>query len=148
MPGAFDEFYAFRGHLVDAVCRDLIGPVEVSNEEVIDDPPFTKYICGVLYPQASGNLDEEQDSDVSDDEDEGVYADPPVAMAHVRYPSSMGISFAVDPTATGALHVYIECARYRPVVPEGETDGAETERGRQKRDRQGKWKRECLSSLN
>jgi hypothetical protein len=129
MPGKFDEFYDFRDRLVSAVERDLVGPTDSDNREVIEDPPFTKYICGVLYPQTAATVDEDQDMDFQDDEDEGVYADPPVAMAHVRYPSSMGISFAVDPTIARVLLVHVTCARYTPIVAE-ESDGAEHNRKR------------------
>ena len=70
MSTRFDDFYVFRDRLVDAVRRDLVGPTDSSNEEVIKDPPFAKYICGVLYPQAATSLDEDQDIDIEDQEDD------------------------------------------------------------------------------
>jgi hypothetical protein len=141
MSGRFDDFYAFRARLVDAVRRDLVGPPDSSNEEVIEDPPFAKYICGVLYPQAAASLDEDQDIDIEDQEDDEVYADPPVAMAHIRYPSSMGISFAVDPVVSKTLRIEVDAARYRPIEEE---PAAESPR-RRRRPISSRWQRLPLS---
>ena len=54
-----DEYYQFRRHLVDSLERDLLGPE--SPDEVITDPPTTKYIAGVLFPRDSDRLDPAQD---------------------------------------------------------------------------------------
>ena len=54
-----DEYYQFRRHLVDALERDLLGPG--SPDEVITDPPTTKYIAGVLFPRDSDRIDPAQD---------------------------------------------------------------------------------------
>src|SRR5688500_17929942 len=94
------DAYAFRSSLVDALIRDLLGPS--SPTETLSDPPITRYICGILYPQpaaakgVSGGVDAADDIDEPDDYDESAVPDPPVAMANVKYPSSVGLTFAVD----------------------------------------------------
>ena len=97
-----DEYYQFRRHLVDALERDLLGPE--APDEVITDPPTTKYIVGVLFPRDSDRTDPAQDlgenADSDADADDSESWDPAVSMSYVRYPSSMGMTMAVDTTAT------------------------------------------------
>jgi hypothetical protein len=112
---AFTEYYEFRTRLVDAVTRDLMGPLQPDEIETISDPPLTRYITAILYPQSNAVIDASQDIDVPEDEnggDETSVPDPPVAMANVRFPSSMGLTFAVDSFATDVLAVKIQAARY------------------------------------
>ena len=86
---AFSEHYAFREQLVQSLIRDLVGPLDSDpQEETITDPPLTRYASGILYPRDAQSADPSQDDEASDDLDEATYADPPVAMANVRYPSS------------------------------------------------------------
>ena len=117
----FAKHYDLRKRLVDAVELDLAGCTDP--EEVISDPPITRYVIGILYPRDSEPLSAEQDVDVSDDCDEAVLPDPPVAMANVRYPSSMGMTFAVDSGEASTLRVEIGAGRYEPVsaAPEDPT---------------------------
>ena len=102
-----DEYYQFRRHLVDALERDLLGPE--SPDEVITDPPTTKYIAGVLFPRNADRIDPAQDlgedSDSDADADDSEPWDPAVSMSYVRYPSSMGMTMAVDTTATQLITV-------------------------------------------
>ena len=118
---SFSGHYGFRNRLVEALVRDLIGPQQSDEVETISDPPLTRYISGILYPQTDAVVDASQDIDVPDDDggDEGSAPDPPVAMANVRFPSSMGFTFAVDSSASELIVVRVEAARYEKV-----TDGA------------------------
>ena len=111
-PMAFEQHYAFRSKAIEAVIKDLIGPS--APEEVLDDPPITRYAAGILYARRSGNIEASQDNDADLDEDaeEGGMPDPPVALANVRYPSSLGITFAVKPTESPKLSIQIAAARY------------------------------------
>ncbi len=127
-----DEYYQFRRHLVDALERDLLGPE--SPDETIIDPPITKYIAGVLFPRDSDRSDPTQDlgdDATSDaDADDSEPWDPAVSMSYVRYPSSMGLTMAVDTAATQLITVRVGGARYVPVEHEGSEatsvpDGAE-----------------------
>jgi hypothetical protein len=107
-----NDKYAFRELLLDRLRRDLVGPT--SEHEEITDAPVTRYAVGVLFPQDAGLLDAELDVDTADDNDESAFGDPPVAMANTRYPSSMGMTFAVDLSHTRAIHVHPGAARYEP----------------------------------
>jgi Helicase conserved C-terminal domain len=104
--------YAFRRELLEELHKDLIGPLE--EDEIIRDAPLDQYVTGVLYP-AGERADSFQD-DGSDPEtggDQTAAADPPVAMASVRNPSSLGLTFAVAASA-GNLRVFVDAARYEP----------------------------------
>ena len=102
-----DEYYQFRRHLVDALERDLLGPG--ADDEVITDPPTMKYIVGVLFPRDSDRTDPAQDlgegADSDADADDSESWDPAVSMSYVRYPCSMGMTMAVDSTATQRILV-------------------------------------------
>src|SRR4051794_8234390 len=97
----FDDYYEFRDRVVDALEQDVLGPG--SPDEVINDPPITRYITGILFPRDSEPVDASQDveseSPTSDDAEGGDW-DPAVSMSRVRYPSSLGLSFAVTKGAT------------------------------------------------
>ena len=112
-----DEYYQFRRHLVDALERDLLGPG--ADDEVITGPPTMRYIVGVLFPRDSDRADPAQDLDEStasgaEADDSGDW-DPAVSMSYVRYPCSMGMTFAVDSTAAEQIAVHVGGARYVPV---------------------------------
>ena len=104
--------YALRDRLAAAVRRDLVGPEHA--DEVLSDDPFNTYIAGVLYPGDPRSVEQDQATDTDDDDSEGSYADPPVALSNTRYPSSMGLSFAIEEGECASLTVRIEAARYAP----------------------------------
>jgi hypothetical protein len=116
-----DDYYKFRSYIVGALERDLLGPE--SPDEIITDPPITKYIAGVLFPRDSDRSDPSQDigddatSDVDADDSEPW--DPAVSMSYVRYPSSMGLTMAVDTAVAQLITVKVGGARYLPVEREG-----------------------------
>lgn len=114
------EHYDFRDLLTRALVRDLHGPSpgdEISpEEELLSEPPVQRYITGILFPVSDEPVDPVHDIDLADDDDDAP-ADPPVSFANVRAPSSMAVTFAVDPTVSGKLDVEVQAARY---VPEGE----------------------------
>ena len=109
------DYYDFRARLVEALEVDLSGPSAV--DEVIADPPITRYVAGILFPQDAGTVDPAQDQNdesVTDDDDSGAW-DPSVAMSYIRYPSSMGMTFAVDTTTAASIILKIDAGRYAPV---------------------------------
>ena len=108
------EYYKYRRGLVNDMVVDLIGPSE--ENEIIHDRPCNRYISGILYPRKSGNIAPEIDTETSDDDDEGFAADPPVAMANVRYPSSMGLTFAVDSKTARKINISVQTAKYIPIT--------------------------------
>src|SRR5262245_13888964 len=104
-------FYEFRDDIIRRLAQDLVGPGEV--DETITDFPPEKYICGILYPRSEDPIDPSQDDNVAEGDDEATFADPPVAMANEKYPSSVGLTFAVDLTATSEVAVLASAANYR-----------------------------------
>ena len=83
MTSKFDEQYTFRRAMVDALERDLLGPGE--DDEVLTDPPITRYVTGILYPVGSGQLEDVDGEDDADDLEGGEEGagNPPVALASV-----------------------------------------------------------------
>lgn len=113
----FVEYYAFRRKMVEALERDLLGPT--SPDERLKEPPITRYVTGILFPTDGDRVDPAQDFEeqsVTDAraDDAGLW-DPAVSMSHVRYPSSMGTTFAVDTRTTKSIRVHVTAARYEPI---------------------------------
>lgn len=131
---AFDDYYDFRKTLVDCLVMDVLGPS--SESEVIDDPPITRYVTGILFPSSDASLSPELDVEEDEGYDESALPDPPVSMANRRYPSSMGITFAVSGSAE--LRVVTTAARYEEVEESGEASRRSFRRGTEPGQ---KWKR-------
>ncbi|MGQ0823746.1 MAG: helicase-related protein [Actinomycetota bacterium] len=118
------DHYDFRQKITDALERDLMGPS--TPDEVIGDPPITRYVTGILFPQNSGTLDASQDMEQDDpgaDDVEGGEWDPPISMSHVRYPSSLGMTFAVATETSTTIVIRVQAARYEPLERDDEPDG-------------------------
>ncbi|MFD1935158.1 helicase-related protein [Nonomuraea mangrovi] len=113
------EHYRFRRELVERLQRDLLGPVGGPEEE-LNDLPCNAYISGVLFPlrPEDERVREVGENDV-DLASSGLAADETpdsgVAMANVQLPSSMGLTFAVDPALSPTVTVNVEAAVYEPV---------------------------------
>src|SRR5690349_4737657 len=106
--------YAYREAMTDAVVRDLVGPTTV--DEIVPDPPLTHYLAGILHPQDleadpivvdTPGIDRPVDG--SDEDDDAT------AMANSRYPSSMGLTFAVEGDPGGELAVEVDAGTYTDV---------------------------------
>ena len=110
MTSALDPFYEFRDEIVKRLERDLVGPDEA--EETINDKPLERYVSGILYPQFDDPIDPAEDDNVAEGDDEGTFADPPVALANEKYPSSTGMTFAVDVHETGEITISTTAAMY------------------------------------
>lgn len=117
----YRPYYEFRDEMVERLRKDLLGPT--SEEEILTDRPSEKYIVGILFPQPTERSERqvgEPENDVSSflrnpEDDHSVITDDyddAVAMSNVSYPSSMGLSFAVDTTLGTRIEVYVEAARY------------------------------------
>jgi hypothetical protein len=118
MAPALTDYYDFRERIVDAVRRDLVGP-RAGVEEILSDAPITAYLVGALYPQieeGAETIAPEEDLEPEEADDEVVPADPPIAMANMRYPSSMGLTFAVDRSKATEVEVEISTALYAAEV--------------------------------
>lgn len=110
-------YYEFRDEMVERLRRDLLGPS--SEEEILTDRPSEKYIVGILFPQSEAGRETDRLEhggtqymrDPEDDQSTEEFDDA-VSMASVMYPSSMGLSFAVDIGVEPRLRVSVETARY------------------------------------
>jgi len=150
-----EPHYALRNELQEALRADLLGPQHGPKEILAGDAPVTAYPIGVLFPQAADEsagaefavaADELDGVDVpatvvtGDSLDDGS-TDLGVSLANLRKPSSMGITFSVDPAASSTIIAQVSTATYlpeddqgRPVEPRrGEARSVEQQRERWRR---------------
>ncbi|UGQ13486.1 DNA helicase [Yinghuangia sp. ASG 101] len=152
MSPAIDDYYSLRDQLGAALRRDLLGPVGGEEEILKDDAPVTMYPVGVLFPQETpeagrGNRDRhEADGDDSPalvrggDGEEDAF-ERGVSLANLRRPSSMGLTFAVDPAVAERIVVQTTAAVYRPEDAEGNPVAASRIEARSTREQRERWRR-------
>ncbi|WP_432492714.1 helicase-related protein [Kineococcus auxinigenes] len=144
-----DPWYEARAEVVRALEADLLGGPE---DELLTEAPLDRFIVGILRPRSAGEVSAEE-QDTPEDGVGGADAvfDPAVALTRTRYPSSMGLTFAVDVRETASVTVSVDAARYR--LEEGaQEDVGDTapeptviERGRSLRRRDERWHRVPLT---
>ncbi|MGW2216997.1 helicase-related protein [Nonomuraea sp. NPDC001684] len=141
------EHYRFRGELVESLRRDLLGPID-GDEEVLVDAPVTTYATGILFP-----VDEEQDFAVLAEADVDLSGasmsvdevpDTGVSMANMQTPSSMGLTFAVDPKASPTIRVTVRAAVYDPIDTHGNLVQAKRAARRTTDEQELRWRRRPL----
>ncbi|MFJ1597698.1 helicase-related protein [Streptomyces sp. NPDC088261] len=156
--GPHSAHYAMREGLVTELRRDLLGPGK-DDETLTQDPPITTYPIGVLFPRPTGEAAEEElsaavaENDGLDDSPvlrgsrdvEDTAPDLGVSLANDRRPSSMGLTFAVDPTVTSTILVTTEAARYDPVDAEGRPVAAKRAEARSTSEQSERWRRRELT---
>ncbi|MGW6455139.1 helicase-related protein [Streptomyces sp. NPDC055078] len=148
--------YTVREGLVTRLRRDLLGPGS-DNEVLKHDPPITTYPIGVLFPRTAGSSAEEEiatgiaEMDGHDDvpvmrrrDPEDTVPDLGVSLANDRRPSSMGLTFAVDPTVSSSVVVTTECAVYKPEDTEGRPLAARQAEVRSTAEQSEYWRRHPL----
>lgn len=115
---SLDTKYAFRKEMVDRLVLDLYGPGD--QFEVIDERPLERYVTGVLWPAPDTQIVESSDAAEVPDDPESVAAaageaapDSAVANARLAFPSSMGLTVAVDLNRTQTLTVTPAAAQYQ-----------------------------------
>ncbi|MFK0099302.1 helicase-related protein [Streptomyces sp. NPDC091040] len=150
--------YAVREELVDQLRRDLMGP-GAPDEVLTQDPPITAYPIGVLFPRPS-TAEAEEALDDDEAETEGLDDAPLVrgrrdveesvpdlgtSAAGDRRPSSMGITFAVDPSVASSIVVRTEAAVYEPIDAQGRTTSAKRAEARGTSDQKEHWRRRALT---
>lgn len=118
-----DHAYATRETVLQRLEEDLFGgPMDAE----LTEPPMSRFIAGILYPDTDDSSDYLPDS-VDHHTEEGYEkddppsapdapADPGVSLSHVRYPRSMGMTFAVDAVRTTGVTVGVSARRYEPVA--------------------------------
>ncbi|MFB6501768.1 MULTISPECIES: helicase-related protein [unclassified Streptomyces] len=158
------EHYRVRDEeLLVGLRRELLGPAPDAEpkdrEEVLaQDAPVDRYLSGVLYPRSANDAAEQRM--VEDEaEHEGLDIAPvrtrdnveesgtaqEVGAAGSRRPSSMGLTFAVDPAISGSVVVSARAAAYRPTDADGNPVPARRAKARTISDQQEHWRRDELA---
>ncbi|WLQ33981.1 helicase-related protein [Streptomyces castrisilvae] len=153
--------YEVRDSLLDALRQDLLGPVGGVDEVLTDDAPITMYPVGVLFPRSRPKspddparpepteLESERDGldavslGVRRDIEDGP-GDLGVSLANVRMPSSIGLTFAVDPTVSARLRLTVTAAVYLPEDAEGKPVDAKRSEARSTKAQREHWRRSDL----
>ncbi|QAY63512.1 helicase [Xylanimonas allomyrinae] len=135
-------WYTARDQMVDAVRADLYGGAD---DEVLGEEPLERFIVGILYPQASVGVDAEiQDANEVPEAEQGAAPDaeydPGVSFAHLRYPSTIGLTFGVSESTT-SVRVLVAADRYEPDEPTGTADDPEGPETRARTRRVRRWRR-------
>ncbi|WP_432184361.1 helicase-related protein [Streptomyces tendae] len=132
--GRHSEHYRVRDEeLLVGLRRELFGPAEDAapedrNEVLAQDAPIDRYLTGVLYPRASRerraeNAAEQDGLDATpvlareDTEESGAAQESGVSGD--KRPSSMGLTFAVDPGRGSTIVVSTRAAVYEPTDADG-----------------------------
>ncbi|NEA20792.1 helicase-related protein [Streptomyces halstedii] len=157
--------YEMCDALVDALRQDLLGPVGGVDEVLTDDAPITMYPVGVLFPRSRpersdgperpgaterGELESARDGldlvplGARRDVEEGP-GDLGVSLANARMPSSIGLTFAVDPTSSRRIRMVVHAAVYLPEDAEGKPLPAKRTEARSTKAQREHWRRSTLA---
>lgn len=98
-----------RSELIDIAERLLQGPLDT--DEAILSSPLDTYLTGILWPQGSDFMEEDDDG-VESGLDDDTHREPGVPGYRIKRPCSIGITFAVKPNATIDISLG-KTARYR-----------------------------------
>ncbi|MEU6528561.1 helicase-related protein [Streptomyces sp. NPDC046928] len=158
------EHYRVRDEeLLAGLRRELLGPAaeappEDREEVLTQDAPIDRYLAGVLYPRSADAAAEER---LREDEAEhdGLDAAPERSRDNVeesgtaqevgasgsRRPSSMGLTFAVQPAISRHVVISARAAVYRPTDADGNPVPARRAEARTVSDQQEHWRRQELA---
>lgn len=149
--------YEVCDSLLESLRGDLLGPVGGEDEVLEDDAPITMYPMGVLFPRSKtqdvrsepGELESARDgldslSEPSRGNREEEAHDLGVSLAHVRMPSSIGLTFAVDPTVSSRIRFTVRAAVYLPEDADGNPVAAKRTEARSTRAQRERWRRVAL----
>lgn len=143
------EHYAFRADLVERLRLDMVGPIDGA-DEILTDSPMTTYIAGLLYPRRRDSFEVkeevlEREADLSPElriKDDVV--DTGVSRANDQAPSSMGLTFGVDPTVSPTITVLVTAAVYDPIDKAGRPVKAQRAERRTVEEQDLRWQRRAL----
>jgi hypothetical protein len=119
-----------RTAVVDYLRRQIVGPYG-GPDEVIADPPNSRYLMGILFPRSLDfQTQVEQDGEVAegtgdgpDPEDpESQFADDAAVAATDYMPASQGLSFFTD---ADTLSVTVDAGRYETLEGEAAREALE-----------------------
>ncbi|MFE9287517.1 helicase-related protein [Streptomyces olivaceus] len=154
------EHYRVRDEeLLVGLRRELLGPAEDAapddrDEVLTQDAPIDRYVTGVLYPRVSkerrtenaaeqNGLDTPPVQSREDADDSGGVQE--TAPSGDRRPSTMGLTFAVDPTISDAIVVTARAAVYVPTDTEGNPIPARRAEARTTAEQRERWQRGVLA---
>ncbi|MFD6289320.1 helicase-related protein [Streptomyces sp. NPDC060205] len=154
------EHYRVRDEeLLVGLRRELLGPAEDAGpddrgEVLTQDAPIDRYLTGVLYPRAADKAAEERRKEEAAEQDgldnaplltrddvEESATEQDLGRAGDRRPSSMGLTFAVDPTISGTIVVSTRAAVYQPTDADGKQVEPRRAEARTTSDQQEHWRR-------
>jgi hypothetical protein len=165
--GRHSEHYRVRDEeLLVGLRRELLGPaVEADpddrDEVLTQDAPIDRYLTGVLYPRAANKAAKERTEEDAAEQD-GLDAAPLLAREDVeesgtaqevgsagdRRPSSMGLTFAVDPAICDTIVVSAHAAVYEPTDADGNPVSARRAEARTTAEQREQWRRRELQLPN
>ncbi|MGQ5606050.1 helicase-related protein [Streptomyces sp. EKS3.2] len=157
--GRHSEHYRVRDEeLLVGLRRELFGPGEEAapqdrDEVLAQDAPIDRYPTGVLYPRASRerraeNAAEQDGPDAApvlarDDAEESAAAQE-TGVSGDRRPSSMGLTFAVDPGTSAEIVISTRAAVYEPTDADGNPVPARRAEARTVAEQRERWRRKEL----
>jgi len=153
------EHYRVRDEeLLVGLRRELFGPTEEAapedrGEVLTQDAPIDRYLTGVLYPRASRERRAENAAELDgldaapvlareDAEEAGAAQEAGVAGG--KRPSSMGLTFAIDPTISDTIVISTRAAVYEPTDADGNPVPARRAEARTTADQREYWRRKEL----
>lgn len=120
---SLNHAYEIRDRIVERLEEDLFGG---DFDAELTEPPLSRFIAGILYPQTeeptSGIPDsvdqhsEEEPEQEPCPKSQDSVIDPGVSLSHARRPRSMGMTFAVDHAAGAAVTVTVTALRYEEIT--------------------------------
>ncbi|MFD9060131.1 helicase-related protein [Kitasatospora purpeofusca] len=150
----YTAHYEMCDSLLEALRSDLLGPIGGEEEVLTDDAPITVYPIGVLFPRTRSDevrpevLELEAERDGLDSapltarrDAEEAAADLGVSLANMRMPSSIGLTFAVDPAVARRLRFTVRAGIYVPQDEEGRPVPAKRSEARTTKSQQENWRR-------
>jgi hypothetical protein len=110
-------WYAAREYVRRALEADLMGGGP--QDEELHERPLDRFIVGILHPVSPALV---EDASAVPETETGTAPDsefdPGVNLAHLRYPSSMGLTFSLDPVTTPGVTLEVSANRYVPSLDE------------------------------
>lgn len=100
-----------RAEIVDYLARQVVGPLD-QTDEVVEDPPHRRYLMGTLYPRNASTTEivDTDDADGAGGSAGEELADDPVKLANEWLPSSIGLTFYVS--GADIVQCSVAAARY------------------------------------
>ncbi|MFD8428635.1 helicase-related protein [Streptomyces coelicoflavus] len=154
------EHYRVRDEeLLVGLRRELLGPAgdaapDDRDEVLTADAPIDRYVTGVLYPRVSKdrkteNAAEQNGLDAApvlthEDADDSGGAQE-IGPSGDRRPSTMGLTFAVDPAISSTITVAANAAVYEPTDTDGNPIPARRAEARTTAEQRERWRRSVLA---